>query len=143
MDDVLNVAGHRIGTMEVESALVDHPSVAEAAVVGTAHEIKGQAITAFVTIKESASSRVVLCESFDQRILLAAGEAASPPERSRHYSERVFLRGGAPASATDVTDGACCNSRVRRRASRAVLDVRPSLTYGIWSIANGAEHGAD
>ena len=52
VDDVLNVAGHRIGTMEVESALVDHPSVAEAAVVGRPHEIKGQAIAAFVTLKE-------------------------------------------------------------------------------------------
>ena len=52
VDDVLNVAGHRIGTMEVESALVDHPKVAEAAVVGTPHEIKGQAIAAFVTLKE-------------------------------------------------------------------------------------------
>jgi acetyl-CoA synthetase len=52
VDDVLNVAGHRIGTMEVESALVDHPAVAEAAVVGRAHEIKGQAIAAFVTLRE-------------------------------------------------------------------------------------------
>ena len=52
VDDVLNVAGHRIGTMEVESALVDHPKVAEAAVVGKPHEIKGQAIAAFVTLKE-------------------------------------------------------------------------------------------
>ena len=52
VDDVLNVAGHRIGTMEVESALVDHPKVAEAAVVGKAHEIKGQAVAAFVTLKE-------------------------------------------------------------------------------------------
>ena len=57
VDDVLNVAGHRIGTMEVESALVDHPSVAEAAVVGRAHEIKGQAIAAFVTLKEGAQAR--------------------------------------------------------------------------------------
>jgi len=52
VDDVLNVAGHRIGTMEVESALVDHPAVAEAAVVGIAHEVKGQAIVAFVTLRE-------------------------------------------------------------------------------------------
>jgi len=52
VDDVLNVAGHRIGTMEVESALVDHPSVAEAAVVGRPHEIKGTAIAAFVTLKD-------------------------------------------------------------------------------------------
>jgi acetyl-CoA synthetase len=53
VDDVINVAGHRLGTMEVESALVDHPSVAEAAVVGIAHEIKGTAVAAFVIIKES------------------------------------------------------------------------------------------
>ena len=52
VDDVLNVAGHRIGTMEVESALVDHPAVAEAAVVGRAHDLKGQAVAAFVTVKE-------------------------------------------------------------------------------------------
>jgi acetyl-CoA synthetase len=57
VDDVINVAGHRIGTMEVESALVDHPSVAEAAVVGRAHEIKGQAIAAFVTLKEGANPK--------------------------------------------------------------------------------------
>ena len=49
IDDVLNVSGHRIGTMEVESALVSHPDVAEAAVVGVSHEIKGQALYAFVT----------------------------------------------------------------------------------------------
>ena len=57
VDDVINVAGHRIGTMEVESALVDHPSVAEAAGVGRAHEIKGQAIAAFVTLKEGADPK--------------------------------------------------------------------------------------
>jgi acetyl-CoA synthetase len=53
VDDVINVAGHRIGTMEVESALVDHHSIAEAAVVGIAHEIKGTGIAAFVIVKES------------------------------------------------------------------------------------------
>jgi len=53
VDDVINVAGHRIGTMEVESALVDHQSVAEAAVVGINHEIKGTAIAAFVIVKSA------------------------------------------------------------------------------------------
>src|SRR5204863_7376980 len=53
VDDVMNVAGHRIGTMEVESALVDHHAVAEAAVVGISHEIKGTAIAAFVIVKEA------------------------------------------------------------------------------------------
>ena len=56
VDDVLNVAGHRVGTMEVESALVDHPDVAEAAVVGKPHEIKGQAIAAFVTLKDGVAA---------------------------------------------------------------------------------------
>jgi acetyl-CoA synthetase len=54
VDDVMNVAGHRIGTMEVESALVDHPAVAEAAVVGVSDEVKGTAIAAFVILKEKA-----------------------------------------------------------------------------------------
>jgi acetyl-CoA synthetase len=56
VDDVINVAGHRIGTMEVESALVDHQSVAEAAVVGINHEIKGTAIAAFVIVKASRAA---------------------------------------------------------------------------------------
>jgi acetyl-CoA synthetase len=53
IDDVVNVAGHRLGTAEVESALVSHPNVAEAAVVGYPHELKGQAIAAFVTPRQS------------------------------------------------------------------------------------------
>ena len=52
IDDVINVSGHRIGTAEVESALVSHATVAEAAVVGMPHEIKGQGIYAFVTLKD-------------------------------------------------------------------------------------------
>ena len=55
MDDVLNVSGHRLGTAEVESALVQHDKVAEAAVVGRPHEIKGQAVVAFVTLKSDVT----------------------------------------------------------------------------------------
>ena len=51
IDDVLNVAGHRLGTSEIESALVSHPRVAEAAVVGRPDELKGQGVVAFVTLK--------------------------------------------------------------------------------------------
>src|SRR5439155_2102673 len=51
VDDVLNVSGHRLGTMEVESALVANPMVAEAAVVGKPHDIKGEAVVAFVVLK--------------------------------------------------------------------------------------------
>ncbi|MCB0890304.1 MAG: acetate--CoA ligase, partial [Propionibacteriaceae bacterium] len=54
-DDVINVSGHRLGTAEVESALVSHPDVTEAAVVGLPHEVKGQAIHAFVTLRVGAS----------------------------------------------------------------------------------------
>ena len=56
VDDVLNVSGHRLGTMEVESALVSHPAVAEAAVVGMPHEIKGQGVAAFVTLRMTTAS---------------------------------------------------------------------------------------
>ena len=51
VDDVINVSGHRLGTAEIESAIVSHPSVAEAAVVGMPHEMKGQGIAAFVTLR--------------------------------------------------------------------------------------------
>ena len=68
VDDVLNVAGHRIGTMEVESALVDHPTVAEAAVVGKAHEIKGQAIAAFVTLKDGVEATPALAAELKEHV---------------------------------------------------------------------------
>ena len=58
VDDVINVAGHRLGTMEVESALVAHPAVAEAAVVGRPDDLKGQAIVAFVTLKGGTGARL-------------------------------------------------------------------------------------
>ena len=58
VDDVLNVSGHRLGTMEIESALVSHPSVAEAAVVGRPDDLKGQAVVAFVTLKSDATKQV-------------------------------------------------------------------------------------
>ncbi|ACX52936.1 acetate/CoA ligase [Ammonifex degensii KC4] len=58
VDDVINVAGHRLSTMELESALVEHPAVAEAAVIGKAHEIKGQAVVAFVTLKDEVFAEI-------------------------------------------------------------------------------------
>jgi acetyl-CoA synthetase len=78
VDDVLNVAGHRIGTMEVESALVDHPAVAEAAVVGTSHDIKGQAITAFVTIKETTTPSMDLVQKLKDHVVKKIGALARP-----------------------------------------------------------------
>jgi acetyl-CoA synthetase len=78
IDDVLNVAGHRIGTMEVESALVDHPSVAEAAVVGKAHELKGQAVAAFVTLKEGQEATEELKKELSDHVVRKIGAIARP-----------------------------------------------------------------
>ncbi|HZQ97862.1 MAG TPA: acetate--CoA ligase [Chloroflexota bacterium] len=78
VDDVLNVAGHRIGTMEVESALVSHPSVAEAAVVGISHEIKGQALAAFVTPRGSANADASLVEELKKHVASTIGPIARP-----------------------------------------------------------------
>jgi acetyl-CoA synthetase len=80
VDDVLNVAGHRIGTMEVESALVDHPAVAEAAVVGKAHELKGQAIAAFVTLKEGRHPSLALRDELREHVAEKIGALARPDD---------------------------------------------------------------
>ena len=80
VDDVLNVAGHRLGTMEVESALVDHPLVAEAAVVGKPHEIKGQAVAAFVTIKEGVQATPALADQLKEHVVHKIGAIARPDQ---------------------------------------------------------------
>ncbi|HEV7589697.1 MAG TPA: acetate--CoA ligase [Longimicrobium sp.] len=80
IDDVLNVAGHRIGTMEVESALVDHPAVAEAAVVGKAHELKGQAVAAFVTLKEGQTPTEALKKELSDHVVRKIGAIARPDD---------------------------------------------------------------
>ena len=80
VDDVLNVAGHRIGTMEVESALVEHPSVAEAAVVGKSHELKGQAIAAFVTLREGRHPSLDLREELREFVAEKIGAIARPDD---------------------------------------------------------------
>ena len=80
VDDVLNVAGHRIGTMEVESALVDHPAVAEAAVVGKSHELKGQALAAFVTLKEGNSPTSSLKDDLKEHVGKKIGAIARPDD---------------------------------------------------------------
>ena len=80
VDDVLNVAGHRLGTMEVESALVDHPKVAEAAVVGKPHEIKGQAVAAFVTLKEGHKATPALADELKEHVAHKIGAIARPDQ---------------------------------------------------------------
>ncbi|MCW5618785.1 MAG: acetate--CoA ligase [Nitrosomonas sp.] len=80
IDDVLNVAGHRIGTAEIESALVSHPSVAEAAVVGRPDELKGQALVCFVTLKSGCAASPELKHVLRDHIGKEIGPVAKPDE---------------------------------------------------------------
>jgi acetyl-CoA synthetase len=80
VDDVMNVSGHRLSTMEVESALVKHPAVAEAAVVGKPHEITGQAVCAFVTLKKGDHDPEQLGKDLRQWVAHEIGAFARPEE---------------------------------------------------------------
>jgi acetyl-CoA synthetase len=119
VDDVLNVAGHRIGTMEVESALVDHPAVAEAAVVGKNHDLKGQAISAFVTVKEGRPADAHLADELKQHVVRKIGALARPddliftPELPKTRSGKIMRRllrdiaeGRALGDVTTLADAA-------------------------------------
>ena len=80
IDDVLTVAGHRLGTMEIESALVSHPAVAEAAVVGRKDEVKGEDVFAFVTLEGSYPPSAELKEALKQHVVKEIGALARPGE---------------------------------------------------------------
>ncbi len=80
VDDVINVAGHRIGTMEVESALVDHSRVAEAAVVGRSDELKGQAVAAFVTLRGGEIGGDRLVSELKKHVAQKIGAIARPDD---------------------------------------------------------------
>jgi len=98
VDDVLNVAGHRIGTMEVESAIVDHPDVAEAAVVGQPDEIKGQAIVAFVTLKKGVTQTATHEAELIAHVAAKIGPIAKPkkiiltPDLPKTRSGKIMRR---------------------------------------------------
>src|SRR5438552_579221 len=80
IDDVINVSGHRIGTMEVESSLVSHPTVAEAAVVGRPDEMKGQGIVAFVTLAAGHAPQPALKDELKSHVAKTTGSLAKPDE---------------------------------------------------------------
>lgn len=83
IDDVLNVSGHRLGTMEIESALVAHPMVAEAAVVGKPHEIKGESVVAFVTLKgdlPDGEAAVQMAQELKKWVAQEIGKIAVPDD---------------------------------------------------------------
>jgi acetyl-CoA synthetase len=80
VDDIMLVAGHNISTMEVESALVDHPSIAEAAVIGKTHELKGQAIAAFVILRSGAPNPPELVSELKAHVSKKIGAIARPDD---------------------------------------------------------------
>jgi len=98
VDDVMNVSGHRISTIEVESALVDHPKVAEAAVCGRSDSITGQAIVAYVTLKGSDEGSVEMLEELREHVARKIGAIAKPanivftPELPKTRSGKIMRR---------------------------------------------------
>ncbi len=80
VDDVMNVSGHRLSTMEIESALVDHPDVAEAAVIGKEHPLKGQAVAAFVTLKAGVAPTEEEAAELKQHVAKKIGPIARPDD---------------------------------------------------------------
>jgi acetyl-CoA synthetase len=87
VDDVINVSGHRMGTAEVESALVAHPAVAESAVVGFPHDVKGQGIYAFVTLKEGFEATDEMKKNLVQHVRKEIGPIASPDKL--HFADAL------------------------------------------------------
>ena len=98
VDDVINVSAHRISTMEVESALVDHHTVAESACIGKNHEVKGQAVVAFVTLKEHVEQSDALEAELKQHVATKIGAIARPddifftPELPKTRSGKIMRR---------------------------------------------------
>jgi acetyl-CoA synthetase len=80
VDDVIKVSGHRLGTAEVESALVSHPAVAEAAAIGLPHDVKGQAIHTFVILRSGFTPTADLAEELRQHVATHMGPIARPED---------------------------------------------------------------
>lgn len=107
VDDIMLVAGHNISTMEVESALVDHPAVAEAAVIGRTHELKGQAIAAFVLLRAGHSASDDLIQELKAHVASKIGAIARPDD--------IFLCGDLPKTRS---------GKIMRRLLRDVAEGR-------------------
>ncbi|MBI2067231.1 MAG: acetate--CoA ligase [Deltaproteobacteria bacterium] len=119
IDDVLNVSGHRIGTAEVESALVSHPSVAEAAVVGFPHEIKGQGIHAYVILKQGFSNSPTLQKELIDHVRKEIGPTAKP--------DRLQFAPGLPKTRS---------GKIMRRILRKIAEGKPDEVGDVTTLAD-------
>ncbi len=130
VDDVINVSGHRLGTVELESAISSHPAVAEAAVVGYPHEIKGQGVFAFVTLKATVEENEALRHEIVNLVRSRIGPIASPDQiqwapalpknRAGKILRRILTRVAANefenfGDTSTVADPAVIDEIVRRR----------------------------
>jgi len=123
VDDVVNISGHRIGTAELESAFVEHPAVAESAVIGVKHEIKGQGLVAFVSLRDGHDKDAVeMQEELSEWVAKKIGKFAVP--------ERIILAGDLPKTRSgkimrrllrDIADGTAMGN-VTTLADPDVLD---------------------
>jgi acetyl-CoA synthetase len=134
VDDVINVAGHRLGTAEVESALVAHPKVAESAVVGYPHDIKGQGIYAYVTLKAGVSASDELRKELVQWVRKEIGPIATPDllqwapglpkTRSGKIMRRILRKiaendYGSLGDTSTLADPTVVNDLIENRMNRA------------------------
>jgi acetyl-CoA synthetase len=119
VDDVLNVAGHRLGTAEVESALVSHDSVAEAAVVGMPHDIKGQGIYAFVTLTHGIAGDDALRRELVEQVRKVIGPIATP--------DKIQFAPGLPKTRS---------GKIMRRILRKIAEGRMEEVGDITTLAD-------
>jgi acetyl-CoA synthetase len=132
VDDVMNVSGHRLSTIEVESALVDHPKVAEAAVCGRADATTGQAIVAYVTLKGNEGPSVEMLEELRDHVAHKIGAIAKPanivftPELPKTRSGKIMRRllrdvaeNRALGDTTTLADPSVVNELAERAAEAA------------------------
>jgi acetyl-CoA synthetase len=107
VDDVINVAGHRLSTMEVESSLVRHPAVAEAAVVGAPHELKGEALHCYVALKAGQHGTDALSDDLREWVAKEIGALARP--------ERIYFVAGLPKTRS---------GKIMRRLLREIVTTK-------------------
>jgi len=140
VDDVMNISGHRLSTMEVESALVDHPDVVEAAVVGKAHEVKGQAVAAFVTLRADLEPSEEREKALKQHVVEKIGPIARPDDliftaelpktRSGKIMRRLLrdiAEGRALGDTTTLADPAVVRALRDKYAGEASFALFPPL----------------
>ncbi|MGH7994333.1 MAG: acetate--CoA ligase, partial [Limisphaerales bacterium] len=121
VDDVVNVSGHRIGTAEVESALVSHPKVAEAAVAPMPHDIKGQALYAFVTLKDGIADSEELKKELAQHVRKEIGAIAVP--------DKIQFAPGLPKTRS---------GKIMRRILRKIAEDQTDQIGDITTLADSA-----